>query len=250
MLLVIMQVTPEDRMLDFTGTREATTAEYEHARRNVPSRAWRTLLFQRSSSNPDGKDGTGCGAARGRMRVGLSSGDDPVIGVARSRQQRRRTPLLRARVLGVYAMEGQYGVTTIVRMQAASATADVAHDLCWFAAGSPQVVTDGGKAAAALDAAQQAEYTARQAQDTWHRDHGYSECPELFDLRGAWLDAYHAVQAAEKAIQVVTRAIQPGDLVDVTGSIKEHRVSEKTRRAETVLTRCSLALVVEQLEAK
>jgi hypothetical protein len=68
-----------------------------------------------------------------KLRVGAGKG-------------KKAVPPVRARILGLYTRDGDYGPSTIVRMQADSATLGHVHDLVWFASGAQitaAVFTDG-----------------------------------------------------------------------------------------------------------
>ncbi len=146
---------------------------------------------------------------------------------------------IQARVLGVYSIDGQFGLTTIIRMQALSADGVSCHDLVWFCSGTCTGVVDQE----ALDA----ERVAGKALDAARA----APSDSYSDAWSAAIDAANTTwwatrTAAEKAI----RDIAVGDLVLVTGTVKKQEVSKKTTRPETVLSRCALTLVVEQVESK
>ena len=78
-------------------------------------------------------------------------------------------------------------------------------------------------------AAQEAAYAASQGYLAWTTDH---------------IAASHRHNDAQKRLHNATRPVQPGDLVEVTGSVKKQEVS-KFGRPQTVLTRCSLRYLPE-----
>lgn len=186
---------------------------------------------------------------------------------------KKAIPPLRARVLGVYTFDGNYGPTTIVRMQAPSLTEGHVHDLVWFASGSPDVIVDEAavvemaNAQVAFDETRAAMWVdddnARAAWrsqtansdasfDEWlETDDGAAHRATLADTRVAHETASARLSAAQAPAEYAMRCVKAGDLVDVSGSIKRHETSKKTGRPETGLTRCALRLVVEPtLEAK
>lgn len=132
------------------------------------------------------------------------------------------TPWLPVSVLGVYKSEGQFGLTTIIRMQAVVSDAAVA-DLVWFASGAPTIVTPEAAELrtkiAAVEKEVAAMYEANNSADYDLRQH-------LDDMRNA--------------LQKVEREPTAGDVLLLAGTVKDHKASERTKRKETVMTRCVL----------
>lgn len=178
---------------------------------------------------------------------------------------KKAIPPRRARVLGVYEHNGDYGLTTIVRLQFPGSDAHVC-DAVWFASGRAMVVVDPAAVQAQADT-QAAVYRANTEYDRVQNElhtgwHAFCEAnpdspitwSEYHDARveehklrvKAAADASRAAYDAQRdaAELVGTRAVEVGDLVDVGGTIKKVEVSSRTKRTETHLTRCSLALVV------
>lgn len=155
-------------------------------------------------------------------------------------------PALTARVLGVHAVDGQFGVTTIVRMQTPAADGASVHDIVWFASGTVSVTLLSETIEARKVAFEQAESACTDARRAFD---AYDEEANDMDLWTTLRDAYYAAQdalsAAKKALNEETRSVAAGDLVQVTGSVKRQEVSKRTQRPETTLTRCTLTLVRE-----
>lgn len=155
------------------------------------------------------------------------------------------TPRLVARVLGIISLAGgQFGPTTIVRMQTPAVEVDGApqvHDLVWFAAGSEiQVVLD---AAAIHECAVAMRASEAAAQATW----GSYALPEAErEALRARADALGEI-AAEARVRAsqAHRDVAVGDLVEITGTIKKVQPNRKTARIETVMQRCTLRIAVD-----
>lgn len=180
---------------------------------------------------------------------------------------KKATPTIRARVIGVHAIDGNYGLTTIVRMQATAADGASVHDLVWFASGSvvvlvsPENVATKVAAYNAMQAARSAHHAASGAcltafygdseglsWEDYRKKHDATYAPDAEAARSAVSAAEAAYQDAEQLLG--ERPVAVGDLVDVAGTVKKQHVSDRTKRHETVLTRCSLRLAVEaQAEA-
>ncbi len=153
---------------------------------------------------------------------------------------------LKARVLGVHSFEGNYGVTTIVRMQTAIDDVSVA-DLVWFGSGCVNAKT-GDYAAAAVELASASKGMNEAQAKHYALDR---ESPDSANVWNAYMAARAVHEEAHARLQRAERPVKAGDLVEVTGSVKKHETSQKTKRKETVLTRCSLTLIEEDLaEAK
>ena len=166
-------------------------------------------------------------------------------------------PALRARVLGVHARDGSFGLQTIVRFQALGQDGTFVHDGVWFATGEVRVTVDEA-AAAAWTAAQNRH---ARAQDGWLHADGiarrsrYDRDVDPHDRATIAQNASSALlelQAAEaelvatrESASTATRGICPGDLIDITGTVKRCDVSMRTERIETIVTRCSLRWVPE-----
>lgn len=178
-------------------------------------------------------------------------------------------PPVAARVLGVHTFEGDYGLTTIVRMQATKDETSV-HDLVWFASGEVQVVVDAkaiqesveafnaeAKASGAHHAAQSAEYTAYwewhgkqeagapRTRTDWEASDGAAMRRASLALGAVLVAASKARTAAEENAKDAKRSIKAGDAVWLSGGVKRQEVSKKTQRPETTMTRCALTLRAE-----
>lgn len=163
---------------------------------------------------------------------------------------------LTARVIGVHNYDGDYGLVTILRFQVASATEGHVHDCVWFASGFVNVVTKPEALAAkvtaeqaweparnALAAAQDAVYTA-----SWDFD----KKADLVQLKAEverlkiLADAAWAV-VREIDVTDASRPIAVGDLVELGGTVKKHQLSDRSKRQETHLSRCTVKLILAAL---
>lgn len=171
-------------------------------------------------------------------------------------------PLI-ARVLGVHNYDGDYGLVTILRFQVPSATEGHVHDVVWFASGEVRVVTDpealAAKVAAeavwqparnALSAAQEAVYTA-----SWGGEAtvGLPALRAEVERLKLLADAAWAV-VRDIDVEHASRVIAVGDLVELGGTVKKHQLSERSKRQETHLSRCTVKLLpaalVDEVAAK
>lgn len=172
--------------------------------------------------------------ARALPSVGLPQG----IGFRFGAPKKGKTPAtvpLRARVLGVHTFEGNYGPTTVVRLQAAADDGRAVHDVVWFASGGDIQVTLDAQALKEHAAADRA-WRAVQS-ELWLRndDETTTKANALREL---------CEEARERAAGAA-RSVKAGDLVDLTGTIKKLEASRKTNRMQSVMSRCSLTLAHE-----
>jgi hypothetical protein len=137
-------------------------------------------------------------------------------------------------VLGVHTFEGNYGPTTVVRLQAAADEGKV-HDVVWFASGGDIQVVLNAQALKEHAAADRA-WRAGQS-ELWLRN----DAETTAKAKGLRALCEEARERAEGAV----RSVKAGDLVDMAGTVKKLEASRKTGRMQSVMSRCSLTLVHE-----
>lgn len=179
-------------------------------------------------------------------------------------------PPVRAVVLSVKPIDGEFGLSTQVRMQAGASDPNFVHDLIWYASGSVSIVVDPAaaeayaKAETAHYAAREVFFTAQRAlEDTkwnWQNarvDLSHSKCHEawtaspecasgkaaLVPLETTYSETLAALQAARGPGEASTRPLQAGDTVDLVATVKAHTEYGDQKRKSTKLTRCALTYV-------